>query len=108
MKADKFKFIVIYAVSEREPKKYAKQFFDIIQNGVGINVVQREISPTQDTEVGLFVGLRNPASPSDEAKEFMEILTRANIVAHYTNWMISITPEEAEATFDLFVAKPSW
>jgi hypothetical protein len=108
LKADKFKVIVIYAVSEREPRKYAKEFADLIRDDAGIKVVQREISSTQETEIGLFVGVRNLASPSDEAKEFMQILTKANLIAHYTTFGITSSEEEAGETFDLFVAKPSW
>lgn len=107
IKADKLKTLVIYAVSEREPRQYAKQFADIAQDA-GIKVIQREISSTVDTEIGVFVGLPNAAQPSDEAKEFMDILTQANLIAHYTTWAVSRTPEEGDASFDLFIAKPSW
>jgi hypothetical protein len=105
---ERFLKMVIYATSEREPKQYAKQFADLIQ-GVGIEVVQREISPSVASEVGLFVGLRNTNNPPpDEAQEFMEILHKANLEAHYSPWTTIESPEEKDAKFDLYVAKPFW
>jgi hypothetical protein len=106
-KIEKFPKFVIYATSEREPRQYAKQFADLIQ-GIGIDVVQREISASATTEVGLFVGLRDTNNPPDEAQEFMEILHKANIQAHYVPWLTIASPEETDAKFDLYVAKPFW
>jgi hypothetical protein len=85
-KMDKVPKIVIYTASERESRQYAKQFADLIQ-GIGIDVIQREVPSSSTTEVGLFVGIRQPEKPSDEAQEFLEILHKANIAAHFTPWL---------------------
>ena len=106
-KMEKFPKIVIYTASEREPRQYAKQFADLIQ-GIGIDVIQREVPSSSTTEVGLFVGIRQAEKPSDEAQEFLEILHKANIAAHFTPWLTPQTSDEKDANFDLYVAKPFW
>jgi len=107
-KIERFPKIVIYATGEHEPRQYAKQFADLIQ-GIGIDVVQREVPSGQTSEVGLFVGLRDTNQPPpDEAQEFMEILHKANIEAHFTPWMMMASPDEKDVKFDLYVAKPFW
>jgi hypothetical protein len=107
-KIDKFPRLIIYAVSEREPRQYAKQFAELAQ-GIGIDVIQREIPSSSTSEVGLFVGLRDTNNPPpDAAQEFMTILNKANLEAHYTIWMMMASPEEKDAKFDLYVARPFW
>jgi hypothetical protein len=109
-KQEKLSKIIIYAINEREPRQYAKQFAELMQN-VGIEVVQREISSTVATEVGLFVGLRDPKNPPEEAQVLLEILHKGNIEAHYTPWTLIEaieSPETKDIKFDLYVAKPFW
>jgi len=108
-KIKKFPKFVIYATSEGEPRRYAKQFAELIQ-GIGIDVVQREVPSSATSEVGVFVGLRGDANdpPPDEAQEFMKILHKANIQAHYTPWAMIASSEEKDAKFDLYIAKPFW
>jgi len=106
-KIDKFSKIVIYATSEREPRQYAKQFAELLQ-GIGINVIQREAPSSSTSEVGLFLGLRDTNKPPDDAQEFLEILHKANIEAHYTAWLIPETLDEKDVQFDLYIAKPFW
>jgi hypothetical protein len=82
-----------------------KQFSDLIQ-GIGIDVIQREVPSSSTIEVELFVSIRQPEKPSDEAQEFLEILHKANIAAHFTPWLTPQTSDETDANFDLYVAKP--
>jgi hypothetical protein len=106
--ADKLlKPFVIFAVSEREPKQYAKEFSEIATLE-DIPVVTREIPTTLVGEVGLFVLVGNVTEPSDEAKSFMEILTNAHLNAHYMSRTVPALPEEEGSKFALFVAKSPW
>jgi hypothetical protein len=107
-KAEEFKILIIYAVDEREPRQYAKQFAAVAEDAIGSKIIPREISGTMLTEVGLFVGVNDVNNPSTEAKDFMEILAKANLIAHYTLWSAQFSPDEQGVTFDLFVAKTSW
>jgi hypothetical protein len=109
---EEFKTFVIYAVDEREPRQYAKQFASIAEDVLGARIYPREISPIATTELGLFVGVRGDINhPPKAAQDFMDILLKANLVAHYTPWggvMPGAQPEEQNATFDLFVARTPW
>jgi hypothetical protein len=69
--------------------------------GIGIDVVQREIPSSSVAEVGLFVGLRDPSNPPDGAKTFLEMLHNANIEAHYTSWSLIPTPLEDPEVKDI-------
>jgi hypothetical protein len=105
--ASKLNPLVIFAVAERESKNYAKEFVDIARNQ-DIAVVTRELPAEMVGDVGLFVLVQNPAQPEDEAKLFMEILTKVNLNAHYMQRTIPPVPEERGSKFALFIAKSPW
>jgi hypothetical protein len=107
LNAAKLKPFVVFAVAEREPKKYAKAFAEIASDH-DIPVVQREIPATFAGDVGLFVLVQNVPAPSDEGKNFMDMLTRANLNAHYMQRSVPASPEEAGSAFALYVGKSPW
>ncbi len=106
LKKDELKRLVIMYVDESEPRHYAKQFADIA-NSVDLPIVQRAL-PQGVTDVGIYVLVNDTSKPSDAAKDFLEILTRAYLTAHYYTRTVQATGEEGESTFALFVAKTPW
>lgn len=94
-------------MGEREPKQYAKEFSEIATLD-DIAVVTREVPTTLVSDVGLFVLVNNVAEPSDEAKNFMEILTKAHLNVHYMLRTVAPILEEEGSKFALFVGKSPW
>jgi hypothetical protein len=105
--ASKLSPLVIFAISERESKKYAKEFVEIIRNQ-DIPVITRELSTEIVGDVGLFVLVQDLEHPADEAKLFMEILTKANLNAHYMQRTVPPLPEEQGSKFALYIAHSPW
>jgi hypothetical protein len=105
--ADKIRPFVIFAVAEREPKKYAKEFTEIAV-ARDIPVVPRELPVSMAGDIGLFVLVTDVLQPDDKAKNFMEILTKANLNAHYMQRTIPEIRDEEGSKFALYVAKSPW
>jgi hypothetical protein len=63
------------------------------------------LSGTLSSDVGIYVLVEQPDQPSDAAKDFIAILTRANLNAHYYLRTLPKVPEEEDAAFALYVAK---
>jgi len=109
LKLDKIKTLVVYAIGEREPRQYAKQFTDLF-TGIGVEVVQREAPTLANNVLGVLVGLKDPNNIPSDAKIFIEVLHSAAIEAHFTTWGLGLSQseEEKDAQFDLFIARPFW
>lgn len=82
LRVNMFKRLVVVYIEEKEPRQYAKQFADIATNS-DLQIVQRGLSSTLTGDVGIYVLVPNTTKPSDDAKEFMEILNKAYLSAHY-------------------------
>jgi hypothetical protein len=106
-KFEKYSKLVVYAAGGEAPEQLANQFLDLFQ-GLGIDVIQREVPSNATNEVRLFVDLRDPHSPSDDAKVFMVILHKANLDTHYAAWQLIGSPEQKNLAFNLYVAKLVW
>jgi hypothetical protein len=64
----KFPVLVVYTMSDSEPRQYAAQFLDVFRAVGGIDVRAREV-PLALTmpDVGLMIGITSFPNPSDEA-----------------------------------------
>lgn len=101
---DLFPKMIIYAVARDEEKQYAKQFKDVFES-VSILVVPRPVEPNAAEDVGVLVGVQNVNAPSDEAKQFSELLTKCKIDNRFTNWN---SVNNLGMTFDLFIESRPW
>lgn len=97
--------IAVYAVGESESRQYAAQFVDVIRS-LNIEPHPIEVSLfTASIDVGLMVGVQNYDNPPPAAREFLDILTKAGLKAHFTPWN-KFGNEPGE--FDLFVGPKPW
>jgi len=104
---NKLSTVVIYAISESEPRQFASQFADAFR-AVGAQVIQREVPLNTAVDVGLMVGVEDINNPMPEAKRFAELLKNADINTHYTLWMRMGNADNAPVNFDLFVGPKPW
>ena len=99
------KRIVVFAMAESESRQYAAQFVDVLRS-VGIAPQPRELSLSiGPTDTGLMVGVIKFDDPPPEAREFLDLLNKAGISAHFTPW--DGAPNE-DPSFDLFVGPKPW
>jgi hypothetical protein len=97
--------LVIYAISDTEPRQYAAQFVDVARVA-GIDVRPREASFNVMIDVGVMIGITNFPNPSEGAKKLKEILDSSGISSRYTLW--SKQPDDTTVDFDLFIGPKPW
>jgi hypothetical protein len=97
--------LVIYAISDSEPRQYAAQFVDVARIA-GVDVRPREVSFTAMVDVGIMIGLTTFPNPSEAAKKLKTILDSAGIASRYTIW--AKQPDDTSVDFDLFIGPKPW
>jgi hypothetical protein len=99
------KAIAVYAVADSESRQFAAQFVDVFRS---LNVEPRSMEVALgfgSVDVGLMVGVQNPAAPSAQAREFFDILGRAGMKPRFTTWAkLGDEPND----FDIFVGPKPW
>jgi hypothetical protein len=110
------KAIAVSAMAESESRQYAAQFVDLLR-AADIEPHPKEVPLATMADVGLMVGVTLPpgtavpsgapwpAIPSSAATEFLDILQKAGLKAHYTPW-VKIDNEPGD--FDIFIGPKPW
>jgi hypothetical protein len=99
------KAIAVYAVADSESRQFAAQFVDVFRS---LSIEPRSIEVALGfglVDVGLMVGVQNPATPSPQAREFFDILNRAGLKVRFTTWAkLGDEPND----FDIFIGPKPW
>jgi hypothetical protein len=106
-KIDKLKTLIpelsVYSWSIGDYPEFTTEFTRFFSdNGIKISSGGPIITACYREQQGLLIGLRNPKTPSQAAKDFKQILEDAGLSPHYTTWEMDktvVTPID----FDLFI-----
>ena len=92
----------IYYSNIGDSPLYAHDFSDLFQS-IGVPLMSTEQTTCVPGEKGVMVGLKNPSNPSQRAKDFLKILSDANLNPTFTLWKVDPSFSFGNQDFDLFI-----
>ena len=100
-----FKAILITAFLDEESLKYAGEFLNLFYR-MGYRAGTVQGNSTAFNDVGVMIGLSDPEKPSEEAKKFLELIGKCDLINHPPIKFSpppNLLPDIASIDFDLYI-----